>query len=90
MDSKLKSASESFMNIVPGFLIAYLATFFILPPFHEGIAASDAATLAIVAVLFTAISLVRMYTLRRVFTRLGPDENLYTLLKRLGSKLKRG
>ena len=89
MDSKLKSASESFMNILPGFLIAYLATFFILPPFHEGIEASDPTVLAIVALLFTAISLVRMYIIRRLFTRLGPNENLYTLVQKLKSKLRR-
>ena len=87
MDSKLKSVSEGLTNIVPGFLVAYFATFVILPPFSDGIEASDPIVMGVIALFFTGISLARMYILRRVFARLGENENLYTLVKKLARKI---
>ena len=83
MDSKLKSISEGVINIIPGFLVAYIANITILPLFSVGIEAADPIIMAIIAVFYTAISLTRMYILRRVFVRLGKNENLYTLIKKL-------
>ena len=87
MDSRKKSLSEGLINLIPGFIIAYSSTFVILPPFTEGIKASDPLILAIIALSYTGISLLRMYVLRRLFARLGENENLYTLIKRLGKKI---
>ena len=83
MDSRLKSVSEGITNVIPGFLVAYFATFVILPPFSAEIEASDPIVMGIIATFFTGISLARMYILRRVFTKLGENENLYTLIKKL-------
>ena len=88
MDSRLKSFSEALTNILPGFLAAYFATFVILPPFSKGIESSDPTTMLVIAVFFTGVSVSRMYLLRRIFARLGEDENLYTLVRRIIHKAR--
>lgn len=82
-DSKLKSLTESIVNIIPGFGIAYLSNLFILPHYSEGITNSDGVTMFIIGVWYTAISIVRSYAFRRLFNRIGTNENFYTLCKRL-------
>lgn len=82
-DSKLKSATESIVNIIPGFLIAYLSNLYILPLFADGIAASDELTMLQIGFWYTIISLVRSYVFRRLFERLGERENFYTLVNRI-------
>ena len=89
MDSKLKSVSEGITNIIPGFLIAYFATFVILPPFSSEIENSDPIVMLVIASFFTGISLARMYILRRVFAKFGENENLYTLVKKAICRIKK-
>jgi len=81
-DSKLKSLTESIVNIIPGFGIAYLSNLFILPHYSEGIANSDGITMLIIGVWYTAISVARSYAFRRIFDRIGTNENFYTILKK--------
>ena len=59
VDSKLKSLSESLVNIIPGFVIAYFSNLYILPLFAEGIAASDSLTMLQIGFWFTIISIAR-------------------------------
>lgn len=82
-DSKLKSLTESLVNIIPGFAVAYLSNLYILPLFAEGIAVSDHLTMLQIGFWYTIISILRSYVLRRLFERLGEHENFYTLVGRI-------
>jgi hypothetical protein len=62
--SKLESLVESFVNILIGFSINWVANLFILPLFGFNVTGSQAFW---IGVLFTAISLVRSYCIRRWF-----------------------
>lgn len=59
---------ESLANIAAGYGVALLAQMMIFPLFDIHIPASQHA---IIGALFTAVSLVRSYALRRLFNRLG-------------------
>ena len=80
-DSKLKSISESFANIIIGFPINYGANLAILPFFLDGwnTLEESLATAFYIGFWFTVVSVVRTYALRRLFNRYGKNENLYTL-----------
>jgi len=82
-DSKLKSLTESIVNILPGFVIAYFSNLYILPLFAEGITASDPFTMLQIGFWYTIISVLRSYVFRRLFERLGENENFYTLVRRI-------
>lgn len=85
IDSKLKSLTESLVNIVPGFVLAYFSNLYILPLFSEGISNSDELTMLQIGFWYTLISILRSYLFRRLFERLGEHENFYTLVKRIWS-----
>ncbi len=63
--SKLGSLVESGCNIVVGFTINFIANMLILPLF--GFTGLTARTNFIIGVLYTGISLVRSYVIRRCF-----------------------
>lgn len=66
--SRAASLAEAVANVVAGYLAALLAQQAVLPVFgiHVGL-----ATHAAIAVVFTVLSLIRSYLLRRVFERIG-------------------
>lgn len=66
MQSKLDSLLESFTNILIGFTVATISNFIVLSMFGYNVTASDSILIAIV---FTIISLVRSYMIRRVFNK---------------------
>lgn len=66
--SKLGSFAENWANIVIGFTINFVANMLILPAF--GFTSLTAKTNFIIGVLYTGISLVRSYVLRRCFNNL--------------------
>lgn len=66
--TKLGSFAESLANIVVGFTINYVANLIILPLF--GFSTLTAWTNFEIGLVFTIISLVRSYCLRRVFDRI--------------------
>jgi len=74
-DPRLKSLTESFANILPAFGIGFIANKMILPHFGEGIMSNDNLTMIIISVIFSAISLVRSYSIRRLFLRVSWKEN---------------
>lgn len=82
-DSRLKSISESLVNLIPGFGISYISNLYILPHFSSGIATSDSLTMLQIGFWYTVISVVRSYLFRRLFERFGEHDNAYTLLRRL-------
>jgi hypothetical protein len=78
-DTKLKSLSETIVNTGVGYTINYVANALILP--HYGIP-FDWITYHQIGAIYTVISIARQYLLRRLFNKLKPTENLYSLLKK--------
>lgn len=72
MQSKLGSFVEAWANIVVGFAINWSANMLVFPMFGFDITASQAFW---VGVIFTGISLVRSYILRRYFNGLKFNRN---------------
>ena len=60
------SALEAVTNVIVGFGVSVLANVFVLPAFGLPVSLSQATGIGVV---FTFISLVRSYVLRRVFNR---------------------
>lgn len=79
-DSRLKSITETAINIVIGYTINYTANAFILP--HYGIPFNFWVYHEI-GIIYTFVSIARQYGFRRLFERFGENENAYTLLVRL-------
>jgi len=67
MQSRLMSAVESIANVVVGYGIAVTTQIMVFPFF--GLTASLGDNL-LLGIIFTVVSLVRSYTLRRVFNGL--------------------
>jgi len=90
-DTNLKSFSEVASNLIVGYNVNYGANWLILPLFVGPMSAAwesanygEFALLNVYAGLFyTVVSAVRMFYLRRLFSRFGSKENLFTLVKRL-------
>lgn len=87
-DSRLKSLTENFTNIMIGFPISFFSNFLILPHYAKGIAVSDPMSLFMIGVWYTIFSVCRQYAFRRLFERFGERENFYTLTVRLVKKIK--
>ena len=68
MQSRLMSLIEALANVVVGFWLAVIAQLLVFPLF--GLSVSFGQNLAI-ATLFTGVSLMRGYVLRRVFETLA-------------------
>ena len=68
MQSRLMSLIEALANVVVGFWLAVIAQMLVLPLF--GLSVSFGQNLAI-ATLFTGVSLIRGYVLRRLFETLA-------------------
>ena len=66
--TKLSSASESVANVAVGYAVAMLTQALVFPLF--GFYASTAQQAGI-ALIFTVVSLVRSYALRRLFNWMG-------------------
>lgn len=66
MQSKKRSLIESFVNVLVGFSVSFASVHFIFPLFGHQIALSDNLYIGF---WFTLISVIRSYTLRRIFTR---------------------
>jgi hypothetical protein len=68
VQSRKWSAFESLANVAVGYFVAVGAQAMIFPLFGIHVAASDHFA---IGGLFTVVSLVRSYVLRRVFNRVG-------------------
>ena len=66
MQGKRASVAEAIANVVLGYVIAVLAQILLFPLFGIYISLQDDLLLGL---CFTAISLVRLYVLRRLFNR---------------------
>lgn len=68
MQSKKHSALEAVANVAVGYLVSVAANVVVLPLFGYAVSIADGFAIGLV---FTAISLVRSYVLRRAFNRLS-------------------
>ena len=69
-DSKTKSLTETSLDIFLGFIMFLPVNYFVLPLFAEQIADHSILTAIQVGVIFSTISLVRKFVIRRWFERM--------------------
>ena len=69
-DSKTKSLVETSLDIFLGFMMFLPVNYFVLPLFAEQIADHSLLTAIQVGIMFSAISLIRKFTLRRWFEKM--------------------
>ena len=69
-DSKTKSLVETSLDIFLGFMMFLPVNYFVLPLFAEQIADHSLLTAIQIGIMFSAISLIRKFTLRRWFEKM--------------------
>ena len=69
-DSKTKSLVETSLDIFLGFLMFLPVNYFVLPLFAEMIAEHSILAAIQIGIMFSAISLIRKFTLRRWFEKM--------------------
>ena len=69
-DSKTKSLVETSLDIFLGFVMFLPVNYFVLPLFAEQIADHSLLTAIQIGIMFSAISLIRKFTLRRWFEKM--------------------
>jgi len=69
-DSKTKSLTETLLDIFLGFLMFLPVNYFVLPLFAGPIADHSLLTAIQIGVIFSTISLIRKFALRRWFERM--------------------
>lgn len=67
MQSRTSSFIEASTNVGIGYAVSVAANFIILPAFGYDVTVRDSLAIGFA---FTAVSLVRSYVLRRIFTKL--------------------
>lgn len=88
-DSKKKSALEALVNSFGSYPIGYAVGIIILP-FSLGWLQDDLITANLVVTsVYATVSFLRVYILRRVFARLGLDDNFIRLGGHLYRKMRR-
>ena len=70
-DSKTKSLVETSLDIFLGFMMFLPVNYFVLPLFAEQIADHSLLTAIQIGIIFSTISLIRKFTLRRWFEKMG-------------------
>ena len=75
-DSKTKSLTETSLDIFLGFLMFLPVNYFVLPLLVGPIAEYDILTAIQIGVMFSTISLIRKFALRRWFERMRNCESI--------------
>ena len=75
-DSKTKSLVETFLDIFLGFLMFLPVNYFVLPLLAGPIAEYNILTAIQIGIMFSTISLIRKFTLRRWFERMRNCESI--------------
>ena len=99
VDSRKRSVIETVIDVILGFLIFVPVNYLVLPLFVEQIAGYDIVGMLTISAIFTLISLVRKYAIRRWFenhrivlsekkiwiiNNINPKRFILNLLKKLG------
>ena len=72
-DSKTKSLVETSLDIFLGFIMFLPVNYFVLPLFAEQIADHSLLTAIQIGIIFSTISLIRKFALRRWFERMRTE-----------------
>ena len=72
-DSKTKSLVETSIDIFLGFLMFLPVNYFVLPLFAEMIAEHSLLAAIQIGIIFSAISLIRKFALRRWFEKMRTE-----------------
>ena len=89
LDSRSKSLSEAFVNSFGGYPIGYGIGIVILP-ISMGWLQEDVFTANVfITLVYASVSFLRIYFLRRLFERIGFDDNFIRLGMKLYHKAKR-
>ena len=72
-DSRKKSLVETSLDIFLGFMMFLPVNYFVLPLFAEMIAEHSLLAAIQIGIMFSAISLVRKFTIRRWFERMRAE-----------------
>ena len=75
-DSKTKSLTETLLDIFLGFLMFLPVNYFVLPLFAGPIADHSLLTAIQIGVMFSTISLIRKFIIRRWFERMRNCESI--------------
>ena len=75
-DSKTKSLVETSLDIFLGFMMFLPVNYFVLPLFAEMIAEHSLLAAIQIGIMFSTISLIRKFTLRRWFERMRNCESI--------------
>lgn len=78
-DTRSKSLSEALVNTFGGYPVGYAVGIAVLPATTGWMQEDPLVANAAVTAVFAAASFVRLYVLRRVFERLGYDDNVVRL-----------
>ena len=99
VDSRKKSVIETVIDVILGFMIFVPVNYLVLPLFVEQIAEYNLVGMLTISAIFTSISLVRKYALRRWFesqrqiiyenktwivNNINPKQFVRNLLEKLG------
>ena len=72
-DSKTKSLTETLLDIFLGFMMFLPVNYFVLPLFAEMIAEHSLLAAIQIGIMFSAISLIRKFTIRRWFEKMRAE-----------------
>ena len=75
-DSRKKSLVETLLDIFLGFLMFLPVNYFVLPLLADPIAEYNILTAIQIGIMFSTISLIRKFTLRRWFERMRNCESI--------------
>ena len=75
-DSRKKSLVETSLDIFLGFMMFLPVNYFVLPLFAEMIAEHSLLAAIQIGIMFSAISLVRKFTIRRWFEKMRAEPGL--------------
>ena len=82
-DTKRKSLSEAFVNSFGGYPIGYCIGIIILPLFVTKIKEDPFTINILITFIYASVSFFRIYYLRRLFERLGFDDNFIRVVVKL-------
>jgi len=88
-DSRTKSLSEAFVNSFGSYPIGYGVGILVLPLSMGWLQEDLFIANIFVTSIYATVSFIRVYSLRRIFERLGCDDNFIRLGMRLFQKIRR-
>ena len=87
-DAKSKSLSEAFVNSFGGYPIGYGVSLVVLPLSVDWIKEDPFVASLFIGLVFASVSFTRVYYLRRLFERLGINDNFIQLGIKLCKKIQ--